>query len=70
MALTFLKLLDSLSACIRTFTPAKVRELRRLTRAISVLILALIAFVVTLAFVFLHVVSELKRMGYTLTFLT
>jgi hypothetical protein len=57
MGLIFLKVLDSLAASLRAFTPAKIREWRRL-------IVVFGFFVVILALVFIHVVSELNRMGY------
>jgi uncharacterized RDD family membrane protein YckC len=64
MALTFLKSLDSLAASLRAFTPAKIREWRRLIVAVCILLLVLIVSLVVLAMVCLHVVSELQRIGY------
>lgn len=60
MGLMFLKGLDSLAANLRTFTPAKIREWRRLIVAFGFIVIA----IVILALVFIHVVSELNRMGY------
>ena len=64
MGLIFLKVLDSLAASLRAFTPAKIREWRRLIAAVCILLLVLIVSLVLMAMVFLHVVSELQRMGY------
>jgi hypothetical protein len=60
MGLMFLKVLDSLAANLRTFTPAKIREWRRLIVAFGFVVIA----IVILALVFIHVVSEFHRMGY------
>jgi uncharacterized RDD family membrane protein YckC len=60
MGLMFLKVLDSLAANLRTFTPAKIREWRRLIVAFGFVVIA----IVILALVFIHVVSEFHRMDY------
>ena len=60
MGLMFLKVLDSLAANLRKFTPAKIREWRRLIVAFGFVVIA----IVILALVFIHVVSEFHRMGY------
>jgi uncharacterized RDD family membrane protein YckC len=64
MGLIFLKVLDSLAASLRAFTPAKIREWRRLIVAVCILVVVVIVSLVVLAMVCLHVVSELQRMGY------
>jgi uncharacterized membrane protein YdbT with pleckstrin-like domain len=61
MGLIFLKVLDSLAASLRAFTPAKIREWRRLIVASGFVV---VIAIVLLALVFIHVVSELNRMGY------
>jgi hypothetical protein len=65
MGLMFLKVLDSLAANLRTFTPAKIREWRRLIVAFGFIVIA----IVILALVFIHVVSEFHRMGYVPLFI-
>jgi hypothetical protein len=65
MGLMFLKVLDSLAANLRTFTPAKIREWRRLIVAFGFVVIA----IVILALVFIHVVSEFHRMGYVPLFI-
>ena len=64
MALTFLKLLNSLAASLRAFTPGKIREWRRLIVVVCILLLVVIVSLVVLAMVCLHVVFELHRIGY------
>ena len=68
MGLIFLKVLDSLAASLRAFTPAKIREWRRLIVAsgfvVIVIIVVVVIAIVLLALVFIHVVFELNRMGY------
>ena len=62
MGLIFLKVLDSLAANLRAFTPAKIREWRWLVVAFGFVVI--VVAIVLLALVFIHVVSELNRMGY------
>ena len=62
MGLIFLKVLDSLAASLRAFTPAKIREWKRLIVAFGFVVIVVV--IVLLALVFIHVVSELNRMGY------
>ena len=64
MALTFLKLLNSLAASLRAFTPAKIREWSRLIVVVCILLVVVIVSLVVMAIVCLHVVSELQRIGY------
>ena len=62
MGLIFLKVLDSLAASLRAFSPAKIREWRRLIVAFGFVVIVVV--IVLLALVFIHVLSELNRMGY------
>ena len=64
MGLIFLKVLDSLAASLRAFSPAKIREWRRLVVAFGFVVIVVVIAIVLLALVFIYVVSELNRMGY------
>jgi hypothetical protein len=64
MGLIFLKVLDSLAANLRSFTPAKIREWRWLMVAFGLVVFVVVIAIVILALVFIHVVSEFHRMGY------
>jgi len=64
MGLIFLKVLDSLAASFRAFSTAKIREWRRLIVAFGFVVILFVVAIVLLALVFIHVVSELHRMGY------
>ncbi len=64
MGLILLKALDFMAANLRAFTPAKIREWRRLIVALGFAVFFVIIAIVLLAMVSVHVVSELHRMGY------
>ncbi len=68
MGLIFLKVLDSLAASLRAFSPAKIREWGRLVVAfgfvVGYVVIVVVIAIVLLALVFIHVVSELNLMGY------
>jgi len=59
MGLIFLKVLDSLAASLRAFSPAKIREWRRLVVAFGFVVIVVVIAIVLLALVFIYVVSEL-----------